>query len=104
MQCLSCFIDFVSKHSVTRPIQDSREFVVVHSAESSRTTLTTESLSFIGSLRIPAQSRLFQCRHTATEAAVLSHGIDIVGRTHRTSIGRALRSVCLKRTGVVRAV
>ena len=30
------FIDFVSKHPVTRPIQNSREFVVAHSGESSR--------------------------------------------------------------------
>jgi hypothetical protein len=37
LSILSPFPDFVSKHPVTRPIQDSREFVVAHSAESSRT-------------------------------------------------------------------
>src|SRR6266446_7952273 len=34
---LSGFIDFVPKHPVTRPIQNPRELVVAHSAESSRT-------------------------------------------------------------------
>jgi hypothetical protein len=45
--------------SVARPSQYFREFVVAHSAESSRTTPSTENPSFIGPLRIPAQSRFF---------------------------------------------
>ena len=56
-QGLGSFIDFVPVNSVARPSQDFREFVVAHSAESSRTAPTTETRFFIASLRIPAQSQ-----------------------------------------------
>src|SRR6266404_2310659 len=63
MQRLGPLIDLVSIDSVARPSQYFREFVVAHSAESSRTAPTTENPSFIGSLRIPAQSQILESRH-----------------------------------------
>src|ERR1700747_523919 len=56
-QRLGGFINFVPVDSVARPSQYFCEFVVAHSAESSRTAPSTENPSFIGPLRIPAQSR-----------------------------------------------
>ena len=61
-QRLGYFIDLVPVDSVPRPTQDLREFVLAHSSESSRTAPTTETRSFIASLRIPAQNRLAQAR------------------------------------------
>src|SRR5215469_13379466 len=72
MQRLGGFIDFVPVDSVTRPSQDFREFVVTHSAESSRTISTTETRSFIVSLRIPAQSPHFHV-HNESPARTCSH-------------------------------
>src|SRR6267143_1626507 len=46
MQSLGCFIDFVSKHSVTRPIQNSRELVVSHSASLAELPLFGNPLSY----------------------------------------------------------
>src|SRR6267143_6053814 len=46
MQSLGCFIDFVSKHSVTRPIQNSRELVVSHSASLAELPLYGNPLSY----------------------------------------------------------
>ncbi len=65
--------------SVARPSQDFREFVVAHSAESSRTAPTTETRSFIVSLRIPAQSQ-------KSIANSIYHGLQL-GVTKRFSHG-----------------
>src|SRR5215469_12987436 len=72
MQRLGGFIDFVPVDSVTRPSQDFREFVVTHSAESSRTIPTTETHSFIVSLRIPAQSPFSKGLTVATNSSALA--------------------------------
>lgn len=69
-------------NSVARPSQYFREFVVAHSAESSRTAPTTENPSFIGSLRIPAQSRIF----VATDSGQRLFRIDL------TRFGSAIES------------
>jgi hypothetical protein len=52
----SGFINFVPVDPVARPSQYFYEFVVAHSAKSSRTAPSTENPSFIGSLQILAQS------------------------------------------------
>ena len=58
-QRLGGFIDFVPVDLVARPSQDLREFVIAHSAESSRIIPPTKTRSFIVALRIPAQSHQF---------------------------------------------
>jgi hypothetical protein len=72
-QRLGGFIDFVPKDSVAGPSQDFREFVVAHSAESSRTTTTTETRSFIASLRIPAQSPISLPSNVPSETVQISY-------------------------------
>src|ERR1700747_1298342 len=56
-QRLGGFINFVPVDSVARPSQYFCEFVVAHSAESSRTAPSTENPSFICPLQFPAKSQ-----------------------------------------------
>src|SRR6516225_8943528 len=57
-QNLVCLINLMSKYSVTRPIEDPREFAIAHPPSLAETAPRPETRSFIGSLRIPAQSQM----------------------------------------------
>src|SRR5467141_1105467 len=64
MQSLGCFIDFVSKHSVTRPIQNSRELVVSHSASLAELPLYGNPLSYWASTNSCSEP-YFSCKWTS---------------------------------------
>src|SRR5262249_7468604 len=81
-QNLVCLINLMSKYSVTRPIENPREFAIAHPPSLAETAPRQKPAHFLDLLRIPAQSQKNKVNLSDAATTLMPReGVEILAET-----------------------